>query len=224
MNFTRGNNPLKGMGIGLQAKREFNSVREAAEWAYLFPGEFTEGVYTFWNHENFRDGRIQAFASPKDTNYSYGKLHMVKWMKDNIKLPGFGNDKIGLKEAKEIIDTLEEIIGMKLLMGDHLMRSYNMAIQQIYEHVGFKPDYVVYPIDDRTDMVWTLDGDSAVRYAETEEKLLDQDAGDYYEDEIYRQRFYDRWIYIGEAITMIFCDTHTDGMKYFAIFDNNKRK
>lgn len=93
------------------------------------------------------------------------------------------------------------------------------AKQAIYDHVGFKEDYVIYPFDDRRDMYWSID-DEDIRYAETMEKFNSD--GDYYVDTLYTQRFYRQWIYRGEKYTMIFCDTNVDGMKYFALFDNEK--
>ena len=68
-------------------------------------------------------------------------------------------------------------------------------------------------------MFWHVDKDS-VRYAETAEQFNSD--GDYYEDDIYTQRFYKKWVYKGKDLTMIFCDPHVDGMKWFRVFSNNK--
>ena len=46
--------------------------------------------------------------------------------------------------------------------------------------------------------------------------------GDYYESEIYTQRFYEKHVYRGNELTLIFVDTHVDGNKFFAIFSNEK--
>lgn len=102
-----------------------------------------------------------------------------------------------------------------------LIKNYADALKAIYEHVGFVEDWVVYPIDDQTDMFWSVD-DNTVKYAESIEKFNSND-DEYYLDDIYTQRFYSKWIYEGEQITMIFCDPHTDGMKWFRIFDNAKK-
>jgi len=219
MNFERGKDPLRSMGIGHSQKREFASIREAAEWALLFPAEYTDGQITKWSRDMISSGRLEL-----PNGVHTGWLQMVKWMKDNIRIPSlFGNEKIGLKEAKNVIDLMREMIPVYLMKGDNLMANYNTALKELYDHVGFKEDWVVYPVDDRTDMFWSLDGDSAVRYSETEEKLKDEAAGEYYEDEIYKQRFYSKWIYEGQDLTMIFVDTHVDGMRYFAIFSNSKK-
>ena len=102
-----------------------------------------------------------------------------------------------------------------------LMDDFTKAKQALYDHVGFVEDWTVYAIEDRTEMDWTVnESEKYVRYAETKEKL-DSD-GDYYEDEIYTQRFYSKWVYRGEKLTMIMVDTHTDGNRFFAFYDNEK--
>lgn len=102
-----------------------------------------------------------------------------------------------------------------------LLQNYEKALQEIYDHVGFVEDYVIYPINDNTDYFWDCDGET-IFFADTKEEFEEED-GNYYESEVYTQRFYSKWIYEGKDFTMIFEDTHTDGMKYFAIFDNTKR-
>jgi len=219
MNFQRGQDPLQAMGIGHAQKREFSSIKEASEWACLFPAEYTNGQIRKWTREMVNNGRLEI-PSGADT----GWLQMVKWFKDFVRVPSvFGNEKIGLKEAKQIVDMMRESVPFIVMKGENLMVSYKSALNEIYDHVGFKEDWVIYPIDDRTDKVWSLIGDSAVRYAENEEKLLDEAAGEYYEDEIYKQRFYTKWVYEGKDLTMIFCDPHVDGMKYFGVFSNQKK-
>lgn len=104
-----------------------------------------------------------------------------------------------------------------------LIEKYNKTLNAIYEHVGFVPDWVIYPIDDRTKMYWQIVknkyGDT-VKFTETLKAFHSN--GDFYSDEIDTQRFYEQWIYRGEELTMLFVDTHTDGNKFFAIFDNQK--
>lgn len=109
-------------------------------------------------------------------------------------------------------------------MENDLMKNFNAAKQAIYDHVGFKEDWTVYAIDDRTEMFWAVDfKGKSVRYASAPKQLSSPDQ-DYYEDEIYTQRFYSQWIYRGKDLTMIFVDTHTDGNKFFAFFDNTKEE
>lgn len=98
--------------------------------------------------------------------------------------------------------------------------SYFKLLDEIYEYFGFVEDYVVLPLDDRREHDWVIVNDSEVQYGKREDIL--NDTGRYYEDEIYKQRFYDKWIYRGEEFTMIMVDTHTDGNRFLAIFDNSK--
>lgn len=103
---------------------------------------------------------------------------------------------------------------------NNLIENYNKALQDLYDHVDFVEDWVVYAVDDRTGMFWYIYSDE-VYYAENIEEFNKED-GMYYADEIYTQRFYDKHIYKGKDLTMIFVDTHTYGNKFFAFFDNNK--
>jgi hypothetical protein len=103
-----------------------------------------------------------------------------------------------------------------------LVENYNKSLELIYEHVGFKEDWVVYPIDDCIEMYWKVDDDS-VYFSSSIEGLTDEDEDDLYINHIYKQLFYNKWIYEGKDLTMIFCDSGVDGMKYFRLFDNKKK-
>jgi hypothetical protein len=103
----------------------------------------------------------------------------------------------------------------------NIIDKYREAKQELYDHVGFTEDWVVCPIEDNTEMFWNVDGD-VVKYADNEEDFYDED-GQYYEDDIYTQRFYKKWVYKGNDFTMIFCDPHVDGVKWFRFFDNKKK-
>lgn len=103
-----------------------------------------------------------------------------------------------------------------------IINNYNMALQKIYDHVGFVEDWVIYPISDDTDYFWKIIDDNQVKFAKTIEQF-NSGKGDCYINSIYTQRFYSKWIYEGNDFTMIFCNTHTDGMIYFSLFDNKKR-
>ena len=52
-------------------------------------------------------------------------------------------------------------------------------------------------------------------------ELLNSD-GDYYQNEIYTQRFLPKWVYRGKEYTMICVDTRTDGNTFLQVFDNSK--
>jgi hypothetical protein len=102
-----------------------------------------------------------------------------------------------------------------------LMSKYNDSLELLYKHVGFTTDWVVYPVDDCTDTFWSTN-EKTVKYAKN---IIDFNSdGNYYEDEIYTQRFYKKHVYRGKNYTMIFCDPHVDGMRYFRIFDNKKEQ
>ena len=107
--------------------------------------------------------------------------------------------------------------------GLELIENFNKATQSLYDHVGFVEDWVVLPIDDQTDQYWIVDEAEQewVKYAETTEGLFSA-VDSYYLNEIYTQRFYPKWVYRGEFLTMIMVDTRTDGNKFFQFFDNAK--
>lgn len=110
-----------------------------------------------------------------------------------------------------------------------LISNYNNALQAVYDHVGFKQLWVIYPIHDCTDKFWGVDN-KHVKFADSEEQY--NIVGDYsfniwrcsyYIDNIYAQRFYSKYIYEGKKFTMIFCESLVDGSKWFRVFDNAKR-
>lgn len=106
-------------------------------------------------------------------------------------------------------------------MSLQLITNYEASKKAIYDHVGFTEDWVVYPLDDCTEMYWDTDGET-LRYAKSQDEFEGK-TGNYYEDEVYKQRFYGKWVYEGESLTMVFSDPGVDGMKWFRIFDNAKR-
>jgi hypothetical protein len=116
--------------------------------------------------------------------------------------------------------SIKEGIGLNGHKKRMMIEKYNKALMELYNHVGFKPDWVVYPIDDCTGMWWSMTK-TTVKYAETQKKY--NSSGDYYQDDIYTQRFYRKHVYEGKDYTMIFCNTHVDGMIWFKVFDNKKR-
>lgn len=98
------------------------------------------------------------------------------------------------------------------------LNKYLELQKEIYDYFEFKEDWVILPIDDRREYLWYLN-DSEVVYAESKEEF---DNENYYCDEIYTQRFYKKWVYRAKEYTMIMVDTHTDGNKFLAIYDNTK--
>lgn len=101
-----------------------------------------------------------------------------------------------------------------------LLDQYFEIQKQIYDYFGYKEDWKVIPLEDRRECFWYL-AKHEVLYAESMEDF-DEEKGNYYLDEIYTQRFLPKWVYRAEKYTMISVDTHTDGNKFLAIYDNSK--
>jgi len=94
---------------------------------------------------------------------------------------------------------------------------------QIFNYFGYKEDWRILPIVFSSDMYWRLygEGPGTVRFADTK-KLLDDPNLNYYENEIYTQRFLPKWVYRGKDYTMICSDPHSDRNQYLQIFENSK--
>ena len=109
-----------------------------------------------------------------------------------------------------------------------LLKDYQALEKQIHDYFGYVEDWVTIPLDDATNMYWRILGGEGrggvVQYAKSVEELPtdDSDGGEYYEHEIYTQRFLPKWVYRASDYTMICVDTHTDGNHYLQIFDNSK--
>lgn len=103
------------------------------------------------------------------------------------------------------------------------MDDYLAAKQAIFEHVGYVEDWVAIPLDDCRQMYWHIsDGEGVggqVHYAPTEEGH-DNESGNYYQDEIYTQRFLPKWVYRGAEYTAVCCNPGVDGNKFLRIFTN----
>ena len=101
-----------------------------------------------------------------------------------------------------------------------LLDQYFEIQKQIYEHFGYKENWVVIPLDDARAYFWRCD-DSKVCFADT---VVELESGQYYENEIYTQRLLPKWVYESRDFTMICVDTRTDGNKSLRVFDNTKRR
>lgn len=131
--FERGKDPKESLNIGLRQKRIFKDIEEAADWCARFPDVYTDGFIQNWldrnseNNEPFFDIssgclNAKAFTSkiimdPTSGSQGYvrfGKLAMVKWLKSNIHFAQYPNERIGLKECKEIVDRTEELIKINI--------------------------------------------------------------------------------------------------------------
>jgi Bacterial RNA polymerase, alpha chain C terminal domain len=113
--------------------------------------------------------------------------------------------------------------------GFALLNNYLNLKQQLFDYFGYKEDWVAIPLEDRTEMHWLVserqpvEGRGMVTYSPqplTADLIFS--GSNVYTDSIYTQRFLPKWIYRGEKFTMICVDTHTDGNKFLAVFDNSK--
>lgn len=107
--------------------------------------------------------------------------------------------------------------------GMLLLTEYENKRQQLFDYFGYVEDWVVIPVDNATEYYWRLDGtesDGNVCFADSEDELINE-AGNYYENEIYTQRHLPKWVYRGEEFTMICVETYTDGNKFLQIFSNS---
>lgn len=102
-----------------------------------------------------------------------------------------------------------------------LLDDYFELRRQIFKHFGYRENWRVLHLDDARSYYWRLDGEGpgTVKFADTEEEL-ENEAGQYYENEIYTQRNLPKWVYRAADYTMVCVDTHTDGNQLLRVFDN----
>lgn len=119
-----------------------------------------------------------------------------------------------------------------------LLEEYFKLQKQIYDHFDYVENWKVIPLSDDTEYFWHLEefaeGNGTLHFAESRENLRKiiennyqwNDEGinsdDYYTNEIYTQRFLEKWVYRAEDYTMVCVDTQTDGNKFLSILDNAK--
>ncbi len=105
----------------------------------------------------------------------------------------------------------------------NLIERFDNAKQDLYDHVGFKEDWVIYAIVNRTEMFWKITSNQKeVRFAETKKKFISTADSGYYFNEILTHRNYNKSIYRGKEFTMILVNTNIDGNKFFAFYSNDK--
>ena len=106
-----------------------------------------------------------------------------------------------------------------------LLQSYADCRQKIFDYFGYVENWRALPFYYAVDYYWHLtegEDSGAVRFSDSKELLEDEEAGEYYEHEIYTQHHLPKWVYRGEDYTMICVDTRTDGKKFLQIFKNDK--
>jgi len=126
MNFERGKDIRTSMNIGRIQERIFKDTNEAATWFAKYPAAYTEGFITDWGGKNPHTG--MPFFDRASGNFHAraflgtpvsGKLQFIKWVKENIHFSAYPEAIIGLKDAKIIVDTAEQIIGHRLFAESH---------------------------------------------------------------------------------------------------------
>ena len=107
-----------------------------------------------------------------------------------------------------------------------LLDDYLSTVEQIHQYFGYVEDWVTIPLYDARHYFWQIQGEDTngrLCYAKTEEELK-TGKGDYYEADIYTQRFLPKWVYRAAEYTMISIDPHTDGNKFLIVLDNTKER
>jgi len=124
--FERNKDPRSSMEIGRIKERVFDDINEAANWFAKYPAAYTEGFITDWGGKNPHTG--VPFFDRATGNFNHrafsgthisGKLQFIKWVKENIHFSKYPEAIIGLKEAKIIVDTAEQIVGHRLFAETH---------------------------------------------------------------------------------------------------------
>ncbi len=109
--------------------------------------------------------------------------------------------------------------------------------QEIYNLFGYKEEWRVYPLDDRRDVWWSIQGNTVwwSKKKENHQQLIDQEYdydgipdSDVYSGDIrgnWRLDPYNLQIYqdADKKLSMIIIDTNTDFNVFLTIFDNDKR-
>ena len=105
-----------------------------------------------------------------------------------------------------------------------ILQNFISARDALYEHCGYREDWITFPINSETiDRVWNIQNETHVRWANTEEKLANVDAGEYYSAELVKHRFFEgKSIFRGEDLTLVIGEPHVDGMRWLYVFDSHK--
>lgn len=111
------------------------------------------------------------------------------------------------------------------------------AREAIFEHVGYRESWRVFPIDDSRELFWAVDAQECawVRFSPNRDALVywlstgDDEDNNPHDDElyenaiynaIYTQRHLTKWVYRGADLTLVVVDTRTDGNKFLRLFRN----
>lgn len=97
-----------------------------------------------------------------------------------------------------------------------LLDDYFKLEEEIHNYFGYVEDWVAIPMDDATMYTWHLDTHSVSFWLNDEEL----EKNEWYTNQIYTQRFLNKWVYVGKDYTMVVVDTQVDGNKFLQIFSN----
>ncbi len=108
---------------------------------------------------------------------------------------------------------------------DQSLTTHFDLLGAIFKEFGYEESWCVYPIIDSRECLWAIlgsDTDGEVKYADTQEEW-DSD-GDYFVDEIYTQRFLEKWVYRAKSHTLILVYTSVDGNCFLRVFANKNER
>jgi hypothetical protein len=107
-----------------------------------------------------------------------------------------------------------------------IIDAYFTAKDHVHELMGYKPDWVEIPMEDRRGHYWMLtksEKQGSVVWSEKPLTAESVDAGsEIYDGVIYTQRFLPKFVYRTPTHVMVSVDTRTDGNKFLMIFDADK--
>jgi hypothetical protein len=103
-----------------------------------------------------------------------------------------------------------------------LLHNFIAARDALYEHCGFREDWVAFPIEDQSQSFWRVENrvekeskdtlNQFVRWADSVEQLKDVEAGKWCSADLIRHRFFDgKSVYRGEEFTLIIGHPGVDG-------------
>lgn len=104
----------------------------------------------------------------------------------------------------------------------NIIDEYFKLQKTVHDYFGYVEDWKIIPLSDLRGYYWhiTNENDGSVLFSDYRENLTKDGLENYYEYSIYTQRFLPKYVYRGDEYTLVSSDTHTDGNKVLAIFDN----
>lgn len=105
-----------------------------------------------------------------------------------------------------------------------LIDNYFNAKKELHEYFGYEENWVEIPMESGVEYFWYFDAEEELLYySEDKEKMLSIEEGEYYNAQLYTQRFLEKWVYETKEHTMISVDTQVDGNKFLMILSNKNK-